>query len=204
MSGIMKSMKITSGAFDFRKSSASCPDDAVSTPSPRASSIRFSLNCTTFESSTISALPMSMVSPPVADGLELQPYHALRSGRKSRADFGSPGRGCPRWRSRSRRAKGPPRAPALRSRNGTRRSVPPKPSLSMSGPARTPARGVHERALGIPDLIRRAGLRAARRARDVDRRVDPVAADRRQHRRELFPIGWRGRPGHRVRLALFP
>ena len=68
MSGIMKSMKMTSGAWLFRKSSASWPEPAVSTPRPRASSMRFSLNCTTLESSTISALPMFIVPPLVAGG----------------------------------------------------------------------------------------------------------------------------------------
>jgi hypothetical protein len=67
MSGIMKSMKMMSGECDFRKSRASLPDEAVSTPRPRASSIRFSLNWTTLESSTISALPMSIMLLPVAD-----------------------------------------------------------------------------------------------------------------------------------------
>ena len=63
---------------------------------------------------------------------------------------------------------------------------------------------VRERALGVADFIRRVNLRAARRARDVDRRVDAQAADRREHRAELLPIDLSGGTRNRIGLALFP
>ena len=117
----------------------------------------------------------------------------------------------PRFRSapsfpsavRARRAKAPRRAPTLA------REVAPVVALGKAECIEIRSRQnagdrVRERALGIAELIRRMNFRAARRACDVDRRVDPQASNRREHRPEPLPIDVSGCPRNRIGLALFP